>query len=570
MTFQSDNRAVFSQTPSFVNTMGRRIPDLSNLTLLNGSKSTPPVHVPESHSTTMQPPAPIPPPTTDVIVTQGTTPLRGRPERTINHTTPARRGRKSASPAKSETQEEKPTIRHSTRVTRKKINYEESDPTSPTRAVSPGESDVSGFDPSNRSDSSGSPERSQSKRKRNRPSLQSQSSELKVHVAPGRGDSIGSKINEYRERLSRTASPARVVVKYKSPALPSKISTSQTIGKPPPLSQPYHNSQAPPGFFNGRANVIQDSRPPTRHGPPDRQQLRNPNFNNFAQPPAMPNFLPNQQAQRFAPPNNFMLTNATQTRQPSGNSYGSNDERTQMNGNVAQANTHWLTSTPLQYSIAFPGSTSRSTTYEPALPIERADSTTDENSFGLPPIQVENTPTESPYERMRRSLGAAADFTPPAATNTTPPITDPKKRKQPVSSPLQGNQKRPRLSFPGDELPIGTPVFQDQQLPKSSPSKMTSHSLHQDLGDNLNPPTPAPNFAPTAVMYRPSLQQMQFAVTTGVSGSEQTVLADSRPGQGVAVEGDYDEAFFDELIEDDVFSSELPDFLEEWRVPEMG
>ena len=88
---------------------------------------------------------------------------RGRARRGINQETTIKPGQKSASPAKPAPQQETSNVRRSARVVKKQINYMESDGSSPSRAVSPEDSDVSGFAPSN-SDISESPDKSKQKR----------------------------------------------------------------------------------------------------------------------------------------------------------------------------------------------------------------------------------------------------------------------------------------------------------------------------------------------------------------------------------------------------------------------
>jgi hypothetical protein len=187
--------------------------------------------------------------------------------------------------------------------------------------------------------------------------------------------------------------------------------------------------------------------------------------------------------------------------------------------------------------------------YLPNQPQQRVDSLTGQTTPINFATKVEMSSTKPEYERMSRSFSSAADLTPPATT-PTPTSTDPKKTKLPASSPPQSNNKRLRLSLPGDEqlneTANGTPSVYNQGLSMSSPSKMLSQSIsinakpgeQQSQEQDEGPPAPAPIFAPTAIMYNPTQYQPQ--VETGPEVQETSVLDPS--GGGEDQEGDMDDA----------------------------
>ena len=504
--------AVFSQTPSFVDTVGRRIASSVTSKPIDVRRSRTPSRSSEGDYLTVHPHKSAPPAHTyaryNEVIVQPT--ARQRP--VTERDTPVKHGRKSVSPARDEVQEENRTVRRSARVSKKNVNYGESDGSSPARAPSPGESDVSGFDPSNKSDTSGSPERSQPKRKRSRPSLQSQSSGLAGRGLSDHSTSIGSKLNEYRERMSRVSLPGDGRKEHEIPTMsPSIDEATKTIYQIPAGLQDHQGSRAAQTYRVPTASsMLSSSRPPTRYGPPSQHGLGNQGINNFTQqPPAVPNFLPKQKPQQSSPLS--MPANIVPISKLASNLNSQNSGQNSVNSNSQQVGRSWLMNTSMQPVAEAPAGTP-TTADDEAVPLQRVDSTTEDTTLRESTAQVGNMPTESPYDRMRRSFSATADLPSPAVTEASPPTTDPKKRKQPVSSPVQPSNQRLRLSLPGDSQPNNstnnTPAALDQALSMSSPSKMQSQKHSFDAATVLDhddpPPTPAPNLAPTAVMYKPS------------------------------------------------------------------
>ena len=450
---------------------------------------------------------------------------RGRARRVINQETTIKPGRKSASPAKPAPHQESSNVRRSARVVKKQINYMESDGSSPSRAVSPEDSDVSGFAPSN-SDISESPDKS--KQKRGRPSLRTQGSGLSGTSPSRSNNSLVDKLSDFQGFMRRRSPLRDSIVQYESPSLQPRIPERSSGLKPllPAPSTFQSESSAP--AYGDPSNSNPSSRPPTRHGIPNQPQSINPGNTTLAhQPPAMPDFLSSQSGQTLPPANQTALQNgyqATSTNCPP--YYGPANT----NANGHQANANWLMNTPTDHSA---DPTNRyqplSTPYPPTQSVQRTDSFTSQTTPFNPTTKVETARPD--YEHMRRSFSAAADLTPPATT-PIPTSTDPKKRKLPASSPLQSSGKRLRLSFPSDqqnEAVYAPPSVYTQGFSMSSPSKIPSQSTsfesnpgqQQALEQTESPPTPAPVFAPTAFMYDTS--QYQVHPETGSAVQEMSL-----------------------------------------------
>ena len=508
---QADTSIVFSKAPSFLDAVGPRVAKSVTPVLLNTNRSATPTQFPIGGNHVVKRISSLL--AQQAVKHEEHAQSGARPQQVKKQATPLKRKRKSLSPAKSEVEEEKPAVRRSNRVSNKNVNYEESDGSSPARAVSPGESDVSGFDPSNRSDISASPDQSPPRRKREKPALQSQSTR-------GGGPKVGigsfsSSMDDYLERLSRITSPANARSRPQTTTIPHGTENAtrrdNSLLRPPQHYRIPHVTQAFPNV------AISHSRPPTRHGPPNDQQS-NSSIGDVAQPPATPNFFSNQQTPQVMPHQSFLPTNHAHNIREDTN----------------QLSTNRLMGFPPRNNFLSQGGVSSSTVYGHIVP------------------------AQSPYDRMRLSFSATADLTPPpTSTEATPLTTDPKKRKQPVSSPLQTTNKRPRLSFPGDDFPNNAPTLLKQIPSRSSPSRMQAEATaghHQDMPykEQLNQlSTPAPNLAPTAVMYQPSLRPDQVSIVTN----------GGQDGQVGVVEDGYNDESFDALIEEDKFSTELPEFI---------
>ena len=472
--------------------------------------------------------------TNDVKVTQP----RGRSRRVIKQDSTLKRGRESESPAKAGAQQEK--VRRSARVVNKKINYMESDETSPSRAVSPGESDVSGFAPSN-SDISNSPDNSNGKR--GRASLRTHGSGLTETSSARNNNSLIDKLSDFQGFLRRRSPLRDGPVNYEVPSLQTKIVEGTSDSKPH-LPAPSVSNSNPTALVYGDpyTNFNSSSRPPTRHGIPNQSQFINRgNIVSAPQPPAMPTYLPSQPVQLLQP----VLQNGSQSQTTYSPVY--------MNPNDHQATGNWLMNTPTyQSTVSTNGNQAYSTMCPPNQPQQRVDSLTSQTTPINFATEVEMFSTKPEYERMSRSFSVAADLTPPATT-PAPTSTDPKKRKLPASSPLQSNNKRLNFPLPGNErlnkAVNGPPSMYRQILPRSSPSKMPSQSTsfdsnpgqQQSREQDEGPPIPAPIFAPTAIMYDPT--QYEPLVETGPEIQGASVLDTFGGGEGE--EGDVDDAFSD-------------------------
>ena len=424
-----------------------------------------------------------------------------RSRNTIKQDSPPKRGRKSASPEKSDVQTGMTGVRRSARVSNKNIDYNESDDISPSRGVSPGESDVSGFAPSEKSDSSKSPDRAERPIKRAIPSLQRQTSGALDANTRARLTSIGSKFRDHQERLQRGTPSASGLVDYSTPSLPSHGSFEGQFG---PRLIPKNPYQIPASLESSQ------NRPPTRYGPPAQPSKA---YTGYGippqQPPSMPNFLPNEPAQSLGQAREGKSSLNSTVSQNSGNSpshpypYAASSLGQLPMGALMQNG-----ATPTAGGLSY-----FSNNAQFAPPVRGQSMTTQTMNIGT--SQHYNTKTRPPYEQLQRSFSATADLTAPTNPIPTHPNTDPKKRKQPASSPLQPNRKRPRLSFPGDELSSqainGLQANSRMGLVHSSPNRpFTRPNAPSDLPNtqlNEVKPTPAPFFAPKAMMYNPSMHE---------------------------------------------------------------
>jgi hypothetical protein len=274
----------------------------------------------------------------------------------------------------------------------------------------------------------------------------------------------------------------------------------------------------------------------------------------------MPNFLAGQQAPRSS--SLSTPVNDVQLSQIMSNPYAQQYGHTSVNSNIQPENHSWLMNTPMQ-SVAVAAAGTSTTVDDQAVPLQRVESTTGNTTRRETPAQLDNMPTESPYDRMRRSFSATADLPSPAITEASPPTTDPKKRKQPVSSPVQPSNKRLRLSLPGDLQPNNStnngPAASNQALPMSSPSKMQSQARSfnaapaQDLNDP--PPAPAPNFAPTAIMYRPSQVEIQAEDPSDGLDIYLGLPSSVMQAEGMGYGDEDDDMLFGDLTHDEI---ELP------------
>lgn len=369
-------------------------------------------------------------------------------------------------------------------------------------------------------------------------------------------------MSEYRERLSRASSPAGSNVRRDSTIILPDNKAEKDGNPRLGLPQSYQQRQIPQPFPQVANSTPSYSRPPTRHGPPNQQQL-NSAVNNFAYPAAKPNFLPARQVSQLAAQHIFTPMSAAQRQQYRNSLPEVEHLPTTTSQHSQQAAVRQLFHSTPQRDSSYPERLVASTYIPRAVKNEHIESQSPQNNFGLVPMQADGGPINTPYDQMKRSFNALAELTPPSASNAALPTTDPKKRKQPVSSPLLPNAKRPRLSFPGDEL-TGSPgrittILGQQAPPRSSPSKIPSHIVADSRynaasGEQTEQlATPAPNFAPTAVMYQPSLQQESIG-DLAIHNNIQNI-------QGGDVVQDFDDGFFDELIEEDKLSTDLPDFI---------
>lgn len=451
---------------------------------------------------------------------------RGRPTQFINQTTaaPAKRQRKSASPVKQESPEKQLSLRRSARVPKRKVNYmESSDVETSSRAPSPGESDVSGFSPS-KSDASASPERSERSeplRKRGRPSLAKEESESAVFAQARTIATLGARIDEWRaQRRNRPQPAANDQVKYET----GSLQPGKDDNRPP--SQPLYQvpaflarTQSGNTLLDVPPNTGTPSRPPTRHGPPQQQSSSAANHVTTQKPAAMPNFFTSHPPPMFQAPFHAPY-HATPTIPQSVRKNGQHPAtpplqqyveapRTSFNQIIAASktgqvsNNNWSMNTPTASASMFPSPGQLATSASnPKTIRQRVNSLTGRVKDTNPDTTSIKAPAESPYDRMRRSINAGADLTPPSTTNT-PPSADPRKRKMPASSPLVPSNKRPRLSFPGDSpaSPAANSgvAFSEDDFPASSPPKMQSQvpqpNIQQDQtpGENETGDLPTPS-----------------------------------------------------------------------------
>ena len=141
------------------------------------------------------------------------------------------------------------------------------------------------------------------------------------------------------------------------------------------------------------------------------------------------------------------------------------------------------------------------------------------------------TPFKSGYEQMRRSFSACAELTPPVSTDMKASDTDPKKRSHPVSSPILSN-KRVRLSFPEGQSAAG---INDSQVPNEQSGSVSSPVKFPSLTVPHTTSSPAPMFAPAAVMYVPAEQDEGVQAGANVSAElPEAVDGDDTPLTGPA------------------------------------
>ena len=178
---------------------------------------------------------------------------------------------------------------------------------------------------------------------------------------------------------------------------------------------------------------------------------------------------------------------------------------------------NWLINTPI---FDFTANRTLDTGYQQQSEQTEAPSERKDSMFSVPSLdQIQDKPypgaVDLDYERLRRSFGSATDLTPPPVANfANASSTDPKKRQLPASSPLP-SAKRIRLSLPGEDQTSDTAPIEagdDRAGATSSPSKMMSQAAQTSSERPMAEmehvqPAPAPNLAPTAVMYRPSDQR---------------------------------------------------------------
>ncbi|KAK4890589.1 hypothetical protein LTR27_010751 [Elasticomyces elasticus] len=422
-------------------------------------------------------------------------------------------------------QDDAESMRRSTRVRNKKVNYSEPvDSRETSREPSPDKSDASGFSPakSDERDDSISPSRSITGR--NQSSLRKQGArESRTPVA-----SLSERLNDWARQSNptktNTPTPRRAMPGVKdllnsspaqnTPMTKATMPRGQRAGIPHPrqLPPPQRNSGGMPR--PGQVPSLQHNPGGMKYSTSDPNILGTKQQQRTRAPPSMP---PQPAVARTAltkqtgQPAFFGLETLADSRAKAPlvvNDWFVQGQYVQ-EGQRAQLP---LSQPPLPRPSA-PYTQQRLAGYGPTFAAGaqtfgfRRDSLTSQAGAGSPASQSMPSPAMSNYANLRRSFSTGTTLTPPTLPSSIAGVDEPRKRSRtPSNAPPN---KRMRLSLPGEDSMSSQNgntdwlLGQGMQPPRASGGRHreTSHNSElpgmQDGGSHV---TPAPKLAPTAMM----------------------------------------------------------------------
>ncbi|KAK5674769.1 hypothetical protein LTS10_012505 [Elasticomyces elasticus] len=440
-----------------------------------------------------------------------------------------KRGRQTRRAPKLETQsslqDDAESMRRSTRVRNKKVNYSEPvDSRETSREPSPDKSDASGFSPAKSDERDDSVSPSRSTMGRTQSSLRKQGTrESRTPVA-----SLSERLNDWARQsntaktntpMPRRAMPGVKDLLNSSPAqntpMPkTTMPTGRRAGIPHPrqLPPPQHNSGGMPR--PGQIPSLQHNSGGMKYSASDPNILGTMQQQRTRAPPSMP---PQPAAARSA------LTK--QTGQPA---FFGLETLADPRATAPLVVNDWF----VQGQYVQEGQRARLPAGQPSFPRPlapytqqglagyaptfaggaqtfgfRRDSLASQAGAGSPASQSMPSPAMSNYANLRRSFSTGTTLTPPTLPSSIAGMDEPRKRSRtPSNAPPS---KRPRLSLPGEESMTsqnGNPdwLLGQGMLPPRASGGGHHEALHnselpgtQDRGSHV---APVPKLAPTATM----------------------------------------------------------------------
>ncbi|KAK6413499.1 hypothetical protein LTR81_012615 [Elasticomyces elasticus] len=440
-----------------------------------------------------------------------------------------KRGRPTKRAPKLETQsslqDDAESMRRSTRVRNKKVNYSEPvDSRETSREPSPDKSDASGFSPakSDERDDSISPSRSTTGR--NQSSLRKQGArESRTPVA-----SLSERLNDWARQSNATKTntpmPRRAMPGVKdllnsspaqsTPMTKATMPRGQRAGMPhpvqlPPLQRKFGGMPRPgqvPSLQHNSADMKYSASDPNILGTMQQQRTRAP-----PSVPPQPAGARTAMTKPTGQPAFFGLETLADPRAKAPlvvndwfvqGQYVQDRQRTQLP--AGQPSFPRPSAPYTQQGLAGYGPTFAAGAQTFGF---RRDSVTSQAGAGSPASQSVPSPAMSNYANLRRSFSTGTTLTPPTLPSSIAGMDEPRKRSRtPSNAPPS---KRMRLSLPGEESMSSQNgntdwlLGQGMRPPRASGGRHheTSHNSEltgmQDAGSHI---VPAPKLAPTAMM----------------------------------------------------------------------